>query len=192
TALPDVYRSSALFELEQNTAMDANRYERSEYAERYVYSLRDDVLSSDEAEKFAHELLSSPSGDGDGVSEFRHGVDVEMVTARILDPREGIERDINTGFVLSYDNHDPEKAAQGASWLAQALVSASRKNRAHDEQEAANFLAEQADRARSEISQSEARLAEFKKANVGRLPELAGSNLDLMERTQQELNSIEQ
>jgi len=96
-----------------------------------------------------------------------------------------------TAFSVAYENHDPQRAHQGAVWLVDAFLTQNRADRQGYAAAAAQFFAAEAERMRKHVADMEAKLAEFKAKNAGRLPELAEVNLGAMDRTETEIRNLE-
>jgi protein tyrosine kinase modulator len=190
-ALPDVYSSSAAFSLKG----DANDQAKGDnYADRYVSGLTASVLSSADLANAVDTLVPYPKLAHDraaALKKLRGDVKVEMVTQKILDPQSGLERNINAGFTVSYDNRDPERAQKTAAWLADAFFTQSRRDAAAQAQDASKFYDAQADLQRQKIAASEARLAKFKQENFDRLPDVAQANLNVKTLSEQDLDGTE-
>jgi len=88
---------------------------------------------------------------------------------------------------VSYDNRVPEKAQKGASWLVAAFLAEHRRQRQGRASNAAEFYAKEAERVRKDVAQMESKLADFKKANYGQLPELTQVNMQMMDRTEAQI-----
>lgn len=202
-ALPDIYRSTGLIEIEDaenlTTAGNLNAAvardsEEPLYADQYVQSLSTVVLSSKNLRKLlaAHELYDDQEADStEAVNKLRDDIDVDIVTVPIIDPKTGREREVVTAFTVSYDNRDPGRAHQGATWLVDAFLDENRRDRQGDAANAAQFFGGEAERMRKYVGTLEGKLAEFKAKNVGQLPELAQMNLNVMDRTENEIQSVE-
>ncbi|HEV8329827.1 MAG TPA: Wzz/FepE/Etk N-terminal domain-containing protein [Steroidobacteraceae bacterium] len=204
--LPDVYRSSALIEIEgsesarQNVAdvtlQDAIARQSDEplYADQYVQSLSTAVLSDENLSKLlAKEQLYDDQKEDPKGALMRLGKDVkvDMVTVPILDPESGREREVVTAFTVSYDNLDPQRSYAGAKWLTQAFLEGNRQDRRSYASGTAKFFASEAERMRKRVGELEGKLAEFKAKNVGQLPELNDLNMNSMDRAENEINSVE-
>jgi succinoglycan biosynthesis transport protein ExoP len=194
--LPDVYTSSALVEIDEpsNTASlstGANTAaEESSYADQYVQNLKGIVLTDANLRKLnaQYDLYPDLADDEDTMlKRVRRDIDVKIVTTPILDPRTGREREVVNAFTLSYDNRVPTKAQQGAQWLVGAFLAEHRRQRQGRASSAAEFYAKEAERIRAHVAQLEAKLAEFKHANAGQLPELTEVNMSMMDRTESAL-----
>ncbi len=198
--LPDVYRSSALIEIDEQQSMQnmlargqpSSNRDEEEYADQYVQSLSTRVLSDANLRRL---LEQHTLYDGDDqaalLKELRSDIDVNIVTARILDPRTGREREVVSAFNVGYDNRDPGRAYEGATWLMNAFLEENRRDRQSVAASAAKFFASEAERMRKHVSSLENKLAEFKAKNQGRLPDLTGVNLNVMARTEEDIQNIE-
>jgi protein tyrosine kinase modulator len=203
-ALPDIYRSAALVEVDidgdqQHTAAahQANALitdpDEPSYVDQYVTSLKGTVLSSDNLRPLLkrYDLYPKLEDESQALQKLRRDIGVEIVTAPILDPRTGREREIVTAFTLSYDSRKPAKAQQVALWLVDEFMAENRKHRQGRAAGAADFFAAEAERLREQVAQLEGKLAEFKNKNFGRLPELTQLNMTMMDRTERDLEQMQ-
>lgn len=204
--LPDIYRSSGLIEIEgaenirqgaaDPTLQDAIARQSDEplYADQYVQSLSTSVLSDKNLSRLLakEQLYEDQAEDPKGALErLGKDVHVDMVTVPILDPESGRDREVVTAFTVSYDNRDPQRAYLGAKWLTQAFLEGNRQDRRNYAAGTAKFFAAESERMRKHVSELESKLAEFKAKHVGQLPELNDLNLSSMDRTENEINSVE-
>jgi uncharacterized protein involved in exopolysaccharide biosynthesis len=114
------------------------------------------------------------------------------VTTPILDPRTGREREVVDAFTLSFDHREPAKAQKGAEWLVGAFLAEHRRQRQGRATNAAQFYAKEAERIRTQVAGLESKLADFKRANAGQLPELTEVNMSIMDRTESQLEQVTQ
>jgi succinoglycan biosynthesis transport protein ExoP len=198
--LPDVYRSQGRIELEgaQNIRQNPNSLAQdpddTPYADQYVRSLSTVVLSDRNLGRLLaeHKLYDDQDENPSAALErLRDDIKVDIVTVPILDPNTGRERDVVTAFTVSYDNARPERAQQGAQWLVNAFLEENRNDRARQAGGRAKFFAREAERMRQHVAGLEAKLAEFKAKNVGKLPELNEMNLNVMDRTESDIRNVE-
>lgn len=195
--LPDVYRSSGLVEIEnaQNPQRAVARgEEESPYADQYVQSLSTVVLSEKNLSRLLaeHDLYENQSEDEKAaLKQLRSDVGVDIVTMPILDPQTGRERQIVTAFTVAYENRDPHRARLGADWLVEAYLEQNRRDRQQQAASNAEFFAGEAQRMRKHVAELEERLAQFKSKNLGMLPELNQMNMNVMDRTENEIQNIE-
>jgi uncharacterized protein involved in exopolysaccharide biosynthesis len=189
--LPSEYGSTATFQLKT----DLNDRARGDnYADRYISGLTGTVLGSPEMRAALGSLAPYPrlSDDPGAVLKKLQGdVRVEMLTQKILDPLSGLQRNINTGFTVTYTNRDPRTAQRVAAWLANAFVVDGRQAAVTQVLDESRFYVAEADRQRAKIADSETRLARFKEENFDRLPDSAQANLNVRNKTDQDLEGVE-
>jgi uncharacterized protein involved in exopolysaccharide biosynthesis len=199
-ALPDVYRSEGQIEIEgaQNVKNNPNALgqdpDASPYADQYVRSLSTVVLSDRNLARLLreHQLYDDQAEDPAGaLDQLGSDIKVDIVTVPILDPNTGRERDVVTAFSVAYDNADPQRAQQGAAWLVDAFLQENRNTGQRQAASTAKFYANEAERMRVYVGKLEAKLAVFKQNNLGKLPELNELNLNVMDRTENEIQNIE-
>jgi uncharacterized protein involved in exopolysaccharide biosynthesis len=190
--LPDIYTSSALVEIDEpsSTQSLAGASGDQSYADQYVQNLKGIVLSDANLRKLneEHDLYPDLADDSSAmIKRMRRDIAVSIVTTPILDPRTGREREVVDAFTLSYDNEVPAKARAGAQWLVGAFLAEHRRQRQGRATNAAEFYAKEAERIRAQVAKLEGKLAVFKKANQGQLPELTEVNMSMMDRTESSL-----
>jgi polysaccharide biosynthesis transport protein len=200
-ALPDVYRSSGEIEIEGAQALKSNNPnsmtqdpDDTPYPDQYVRSLSTLVLSDRNLKKLLkeHQLYDDQATDPDGaLDKLGDDVKVDIVTVPIIDPNTGRERDVVTAFSVSYDNPNPERAQEGAEWVTDSFLEENRKDRQQQAAGKAKFFAREAERMRLQVAGLEAKLADFKQKNAGKLPELNEMNMNAMERTEKDIADLE-
>ena len=195
-ALPDMYTSSALVEIDEPSSPQslAETSGGESYADQYVQNLKGIVLTDSNLRKMAKEHNLYPGYDDDTamLTRLKRDISVNIVTTPILDPRTGREREVVDAFTLSYDNRSPEKAQKGATWLVDAFLAEHRRQRQGRASNSAEFYAKEAERIRTHVAGLESKLAEFKRANAGQLPELTEVNISMMDREEAQLATNEQ
>jgi polysaccharide biosynthesis transport protein len=194
--LPNVYRSSGLIEIEKAQNLQnvvARQEDEAPYADEYVQSLSTKVLSDKNLRGLLeqHQLYDDQSELSAAVKQLRSDIGVKIVTVPILDPDTGREREVVNAFTVSYENRDPQRAQVGAKWLVDSFLAENRKDRQGQAASAAKFFATEAERMGKHVANLENRLAAFKAANAGKLPDLAGVNLNVMDRTETEIQNLE-
>jgi uncharacterized protein involved in exopolysaccharide biosynthesis len=194
--LPDVYTSSALVEIDEPSTSQAlaGTSEESSYADQYVQNLKGIVLTDGNLRRLnqEHDLYPALADDESAMlKRLKRDITVKIVTTPILDPRTGREREVVDAFTLSYDNRVPEKAQKGAQWLVAAFLAEHRRQRQGRASSTAEFYAKEAERIRTHVAQLESKLADFKRANYGQLPELTEVNMSMMDRTESQIAANE-
>lgn len=195
-ALPDVYVSSALIEIDDPKTSEELISAPGEpsYADQYVSSLKGIVLSDANLRELTRRFDLYPEHRDDpkaALRRLRRDIKVEIVTTPILDPRTGREREVVAAFTLAFDSRSPDKAQAVAKWLVDAFLAEHRRQRQQRAASAAEFFANEAERIRSRVTELESTLADFKKENFGRLPELTEVNISMMDRTERDLEQMQ-
>ena len=195
-ALPDVYTSSALVEInEPNSAASmAETTGGASYADQYVKNLTGIVLTDANLRKMAteHDLYPDLADDQSAMlKRLRRDVSMNIVTTPILDPRTGREREVVDAFTLSFDHRVPAKAQAGAQWLVGAFLAEHRRQRQGRASGAAEFYSKEAERLRTHVADLESKLADFKRQHYGQLPELTEVNMSMMDRAESQLAANE-
>jgi uncharacterized protein involved in exopolysaccharide biosynthesis len=199
-ALPDVYRSSGQIEIEgaQNVKSNPNSLahnpDESPYADQYVRSLSTVVLGDRNLARLLneHQLYDDQAEDPAGaLQKLRGDINVDIVTVPILDPNTGREREVVTAFTVGYDNKNPQRAQEGAAWLVEAFLEENRNDRQRQASGTAKFYAGEAERMRVHVAGLESKLSEFKQKNAGKLPELNEVNMNVMDRTESDIQDVE-
>jgi uncharacterized protein involved in exopolysaccharide biosynthesis len=199
--LPDIYVSTGLITFRDATVSgelptDKERATREKsYQDQYVRSLSESVLSPPSLLKLVKDVpqVTEPGETlEDSLKEIGRRTRVETVKVPVLDPDSSRERVIISAFTVEYGSRSPETAQKASTWLTNAFLAASRANLQVRAKAAAQFYATQAEQYRKEIAIAEQKLAAFKAKNFGNLPELTDLNLNLMDRTQRDLDDVEQ
>jgi len=125
------------------------------------------------------------------LERMRKDVNVQMINADVIDPRSGRPTAATVAFTLSFDGEAAEVTQKVASELTTLYLNENLKNRAEKASETYTFLTTEADKLREHITELETQLAAFKEKNAERLPQLAGLNTQLRERTETELRDVE-
>jgi succinoglycan biosynthesis transport protein ExoP len=191
-ALPDIYTSSALVEIDEPTSAQslAETSGGESYADQYISNLKGIVLTDSNLRRMAqeHDLYPDLADDPSAMlKRLKRDISVSIVTTTILDPRTGREREVVDAFTLSFDHRQPAKAQAGAQWLVGAFLAEHRKQRQGRASGAAQFYSKEAERLRTHVAQLEAKLADFKNKHYGQLPELTEVNMSMMDRAESQM-----
>lgn len=136
-----------------------------------------DLYADERRRRTSEEILERMRGD----------IKVAPISADVIDPRSGRPTPATIAFTLSYDGQRAGVAQKVANELTTLYLNENLKSRTERAEETYSFLTEETNRLNAEIAELEAKLAQFKQRNVDRLPELAGFNHQLVERTEREL-----
>ena len=199
--LPDVYVSTGLITFSDATVSgqlptDKERASREKsYMDQYVASLSESVMSARSLTKLVKDVPEAVPADGtleDAMKDINRKTRVETVKMPVLDPDSSREREIISAFTVQYGSRNPDLAQKVSAWLTNQFLLVSRGNLLVRAKAAAQFYNVQAEQYRKEIADLESKLAVFKAKNFGNLPELTDLNLNLLDRTQRDLDDIGQ
>ena len=202
--LPNIYISTGLFtfadanvpgEMPANANADAIQRLQEQYRDAYVDSLASTVMSDASMKRLAQEVpgVVSPGTDmATAVKEAERRAKVETVRTQVLDPNTGRNLDIISAFTVSYESRDPDVAARAAQWLSNAFIAANRGGRLVSAKAAEQFYDTQTQNYRQQIADIESKLATFKEKNYDQLPGLTNLNMNIMQTTQQQIDSLTQ
>jgi uncharacterized protein involved in exopolysaccharide biosynthesis len=109
----------------------------------------------------------------------------------VIDPRSGREREVVTGFQVSFASRTPELAHRVAGAAVEAFLVENRHSREARGAEEIEFFKTEAEGYRAQIAEVEARLADFKERNARRLPDLVQVNMSAMDRVERDLEAAQ-
>ncbi|MDD4913460.1 MAG: lipopolysaccharide biosynthesis protein [Methylococcales bacterium] len=117
------------------------------------------------------------------LDKMRKSIKVETVSADVIDPRNGVPTKATIAFILAFDSPSPSLAQKVANELVSLFLKENIKSRTESADNAAIFLSEEKRHLKERIQEIQAKVAEFKKNNLNRLPEANSIN-------QQEITTI--
>ena len=125
------------------------------------------------------------------ISLMREHVNVDPVVPELEQGQASFRRDFTIDqFRLSFRDKDPTKARDVAQRLANDFIEEHIANRVRTSQKSLEFVEAELQRLATAIQQVEARVAQLKSANPGRLPEDGIANQRRMERLFAELADV--
>jgi len=121
------------------------------------------------------------------VQRMRDDFNVDMISAKVRDPRTGRSGVATIAFSVSFDHRSPVVAQKVANDLVSLYLEENVKTRTQAVADTTRFLEEEAKKLGAQLADMEARIADFKRKNMGRLPEQQDLNIQLMQRAEQAL-----
>ncbi|MEM1143730.1 MAG: hypothetical protein AAGI88_14205 [Pseudomonadota bacterium] len=195
-ALPASYQSVATILIErQAIPQDFVRSTISNFAAEQVQIVSQRVLTVDNingiVEKF--ELYQDPDSTSRSprtelARRFRDKMDLQLVSADVIDPRSGRPTEATIAFTLSFTADGPSTSQKVTNELVTLFLNENLRDRTDQAVSTAEFLDSEAQRLNAELVLKEVELAAFKSENEGSLPELYQFNLATLERTQREIS----
>jgi uncharacterized protein involved in exopolysaccharide biosynthesis len=125
------------------------------------------------------------------IEKMRDDIGLEMISADVMDPRQGRATKATIAFSVSYENRSPELAAQVANEITSLYLSENMESRQREAANSASFLADEANKIGLRITELDKQIAEFKVLHGDTLPEFTQLNIQLMNRTEDETRDID-
>jgi len=191
---PPTYRATATILIEeQEIPQDLVRSTITSYANQQIQVISQRIMTlaniMDIVTKYGllteREMKNQPRTEI--VSNFQKQMKLDLLSADVMDPRNGQARQTTIAFTLSFDHRDPKIAQKVANELVNLYMNENLKTRTEKTATTADFLKNEADALQATISEQEGKLAQFKQKNEGALPELYQYNLNVIDRTNSEL-----
>jgi len=196
--LPAVYESEAIILIEQQEI--PSEYVRStvtSYADQRIQVISQRVMTTqnlgqiiekyglyeDDLERKPREVV---------LEEMRKDIQLDTISADVVDPRSGRPTEATIAFSLAYENQSASLAQKVTNELVTLFLNENLRSRTEMAQETSIFLDDEADKLGDQVADLETRLARFKEENVNSLPELMGRNFTVRDRTELELSGIDE
>jgi polysaccharide biosynthesis transport protein len=194
---PPTYRSTGTILIEQQEVpVDLVRSMVSSYADQRIQTISQRVMTSENLMRIIDRYELYPERRRKEPREvllkrMREDISFSMISADVVDPRLGRPVKATIAFTISYDNRSPQLAAKVANEIATLYLNENLQTRRQTADDTASFLTAEGDRLSKQIAELDAKLAQFKERNVNNLPELAQLNMQMMNRTEEELRETE-
>jgi polysaccharide biosynthesis transport protein len=193
--LPTKYQSMAMIMIEQpEIATDLVRTTVTGLAEQRVQVVGQRVLNRENLRQVIEKFdLYAEHRDtislDDLVRTMRSHIVLEMAAGKARGSRVPANA---IAFTLAYESASPAQAQQVVEELANLFLQENTLQRQQAARETTRFLGQEGSRLSRDIAELEGRLAAFKEANRNSLPEMQNMNMNLMQRTEEELRRNDQ
>jgi len=195
--LPPVFRSSAtILVQEQEVPPDLVRSTITSFADERIQVISQQVMTRvvllQIINKYGlYQKYRGRATDEEILDRMRRDIKLSTVNADISDRSSGRRVNATIAFKISYDAPDPEPAVQVANELVSLYLNENVKARQQSVAETTAFLAQEAERLGKQVQSIEANLADFKRRNVGRMPDSSAINVQLADRTEADVQRVE-
>ncbi|MEW7985101.1 MAG: lipopolysaccharide biosynthesis protein [Candidatus Thiodiazotropha endolucinida] len=192
--LPSIYRAEATILIEQQEIpSELVRSTVTSYAGERIQIISQRVMTTENLGKIIddYRLYADEREDTSTtllVEALQEDIELEMISAEVVDPRSGRPTTATIAFTLAYSNKIPRIAQKVTNELVSLYLGENLRQRTQSALETSTFLSAEANRLNLEINELEASLADFKEKHVNNLPELQQLNIQLMERNERELS----
>jgi polysaccharide biosynthesis transport protein len=195
---PPTYKSTATILIEeQEIPSDLVRSTITSYADQRIETIKQQVMSRttlwkvvEQFNLYQEERKSSPTEEI--VKSFIKDIEVEVISADVVDKRTQHATKATIAFTVAYKNRSPELAQQVANELTSLFLGENLKSRERQAQEATSFLQQEAENLARHINEIDERIARFKRRANGALPELTSLNQQLMNQAEREAMDVDQ
>ena len=195
-SLPDIYQSQGYILIEEpQIPSEILKSTITSYASQQLATLNEKILTIPNIIRFIEEFDLYPRERLDTpvellVPKAREAIAVE-IQSRASVSSSGLPAQSVVGFTVAFEDENPETAKRVADMLVQMYLDENLKSRSAKTRDTAAFLAEEVKKLEGEISELEAGLAKFKEENADRLPSLNSMNMQQMQRTEDQLMTLE-
>jgi polysaccharide biosynthesis transport protein len=195
---PPTYKATATILIEeQEIPSDLVRSTITSYADQRIETIKQQVMSRttlwkvvEQFNLYQDERKSSPTEEI--VKHFVKDIEVEVISADVVDKRTQHATKATIAFTVAYKNRSPELAQQVANELTSLFLGENLKSRERQAQEATSFLQQEAENLANHINAIDEKIAKFKRRANGALPELTPLNQQLMNQAERELMDVDQ
>jgi uncharacterized protein involved in exopolysaccharide biosynthesis len=194
---PPTYRATATILIEQQEIpQELVRSVITTYADQRVQTISQRVMTSqnllaliDRYKLYANIRDREPREEL--LETMRDDINLKMISASVIDPRNGQPTHATIAFSVSYDSRSPDLALKVANELSSLFLNENLESRAQRAKQTAAFFTEESARQQARIAELDRRLADFKEKHQDELPELAQQNIQTADRTELELHEVQ-
>ncbi|OQW33583.1 MAG: hypothetical protein A4E19_04145 [Nitrospira sp. SG-bin1] len=195
---PPTYKSTATILIEeQEIPSDLVRSTITSYADQRIETIKQQVMSRttlwkvvEQFNLYEDQRKNSPAEEV--VKSFIKDIQVEVMSADVVDKRTQHPTKATIAFTVAYQNRSPEVAQKVANELTSLFLGENLKSRERQAQEATSFLQQEAENLARHIGEIDEKIAAFKQRANGALPELTPLNQQLMNQAERELSDVDQ
>jgi uncharacterized protein involved in exopolysaccharide biosynthesis len=195
---PATYKSTATILIEeQEVPPELVHSTITSFADQRIEIIKQQVMSRTSLWKVVEQYdlyaeMRRTSSTEDVVKRFTKDIQVEVISADVIDKRTQHATKATIAFTVSYESGSPETAQKVANELTSLFLGENLKSRERQAQETTIFLQQEAASLAKHIEEVEAKIAQFKQKANGALPELMSLNLQLMNQADRELMDLDQ
>jgi len=185
-AMPDMYQASARVFVDTRTALRPllQGLAVESDVDSQLNMVRQAMLGRPQLERVARETELDPTA----ITPQQRAAMIDRLRSRIVIQGGAQGRDASGGlFVITYQDHNRDKSLQVVDKLLNTFVEDTLGGKREGSETAQRFLRAQIADYERRLSEAEARLADFKKRNVGLMP---GEQGDYFSRLQGEMDAV--
>lgn len=194
---PPTYRSTGTILIEQQELpSDLVRSTISSYADERIQVISQRVMTTDNLLRIIQRYdlypkLRERKPREELLERMHKDIRFQMISADVMDPRQGHATKADIAFTVSYDSGAPEVSARVANELVSLYLDENLKNRRQLSADAAAFLNEEAQKLKKSIDVLQSKIARFKDQHINALPDQSLFDNQELTRTQEEQRDVE-
>jgi succinoglycan biosynthesis transport protein ExoP len=194
---PPSYRSTGTILIEQQELpADLVQSTITSFADQRIQVISERVMTTDNLLRIIqnynlYSKLRQSEPREELLAQMRKDIHFAMISADVMDPRQGRATKANIAFSVSYDSPSPQTAARVANELVSLYLDENVRSRRQLSADAANFLDEEANKLDQNIATMSATIAKFKDQHINTLPDQAAMNHETLIRSDDELRDID-
>lgn len=194
---PATYRSTAVILIEeQDVPQDLVRSTITSYAVQRIEEIKQRIMTISNIMSIAERFELYTEKEFDRLTreeitlDFRSNVNINPISADVIDPRSGRPTQAVIAFSLSFDGKKVSTVHKVTNELVTLYLSENLKERTAQSASTNEFLSAEGNALNNQLKELEKRISAFKENNKGSLPELNSYNLSIIDRSQRELLDI--
>ena len=195
---PPSYRSTATILIEeQEIPQDFVRSTITSFADQRIQKIKQQVMTRSNLLHLIdtynlYESFRRRNPTEVVLQEFIDDIDIEVISADVVDKRTGRPTKATIAFTLSYNGETAALAQKVANEMTNLFLGENLRSRELQAQEATTFLQTEAKNLTDHLEHLETQIASFKEEADSALPELFELNMQLMNQTDRELMDVTQ
>ena len=125
------------------------------------------------------------------LQKMRNDISLKMISADVIDPRSGRPTQATIAFTISYQNRSQDLTLKVANELTTLFLNENLASRTQMAEQTTAFFSEEAAKQEARIAVLDKKLSDYKEKHQNSLPEVSLLNLQVSDRTAQELRDAE-
>jgi uncharacterized protein involved in exopolysaccharide biosynthesis len=196
--LPSVYKSTATILIEeQQIPADFVRTTVTSFAEERIQIINQRIMSRSRLLEIIDRFnlytdLRKKRTTEEIVDIMRDDIELETISADVIDTRTGRPTQATIAFTLSYQGKNPEVVQRVTNVLASLYLEENLKTRESQARGTSIFLEEELKSLHDHLNGLEREIASFKEKHLADLPELMQLNLQTLTRIEREIQQADQ
>ncbi len=197
--LPPKYRSSATILIEeQEIPADFVTATVTSFAEQRLQQINQRIMSTTKLleiiESFdLYKKMRAKRTTEEVIAQMREDVHLQQISTEVMDRRTGRATVATIAFSLSYEGKDsPDAVQRVANRLVSLFLQENLEVRERQTAETSEFLEEEMQRVRKELTAIEMTLSDFKERHISELPELLQVNIQGLSNSERSIERLEE